>query len=281
MKIITDSTADLPRDLVQKYDIGIVPLTIHLGEKSWKDFYDIEPDEYCSLLKRSTNFPTTSQPSPQDFINAFTPSVTKGDPVLCVNISSRLSGTYQSALLARSHFPDARIEVVDSLHGSMGLGLIILICAEEANKGTSFESVTDLARELTRKVETYFSVDSLEYLQRGGRIGKAHAFLGTLMKVKPLLHLVEGEVQPVEKIRTTERLLSRFVELVEKEAGEHSRILLSVADSGNNDVMTELLERFMKIPGLSLAYRGKIGGVITSHVGPGGLGISFLKVFDG
>lgn len=200
--------------------------------------------------------------------------------MLCVNISSRLSGTYQSALLAKDHFPGARIEVVDSLQGSMGLGLIILLCAKKANQNTSFEGVADFARELTRKVETYFSVDSLEYLQRGGRIGKAHAFLGTLMKIKPLLHLVEGEVQPVEKIRTTERLLSRFVELVEKGAGEHSQILLSVADSGNSKVMAELVERFLKIPGLSLVYRGKIGGVIASHVGPGGLGVSFLKVFD-
>jgi DegV family protein with EDD domain len=255
-----------------------VPLTIHLGEKSWKDFYEIQPDEYCSLLRRSTDFPTTSQPSPQDFINAFAPFAAQGEPVLCVNIASRLSGTYQSALLAKDHFPGARIEVVDSLQASMGLGLIVLLCAKKANQGASFESVTDFTGELARKVETYFSVDSLDYLQRGGRIGKAQAFLGTLMKVKPLLHLVEGEVLPVEKIRTTERLLSRFVELVGEGTGGHSHILLSMADTGNSEAADDLLERFLKIPGLSLVYRGKIGGVIASHVGPGGLGVSFLKV---
>ncbi len=253
-------------------------MTIHLGEKSWKDFYDIEPDEYCSLLKKSTDFPTTSQPSPQDFINAFAPFAAQGEPVLCINLSSTLSGTYQSALLAKNHFADARIEVVDSLQASMGLGLIILLCARKAGQGTSFESVADFSRELARKVQTYFSVDSLDYLQRGGRIGKAQAFMGTLMKVKPLLHLVEGVVQPVEKIRTTERLLSRFVELVEEGADEHSQILMSVADTGNSEAATELLERSKKIPGLSLVYRGKIGGVIASHVGPGGLGVSFLKI---
>ncbi|OPY75725.1 MAG: Fatty acid-binding protein [Syntrophorhabdus sp. PtaU1.Bin058] len=263
---------------MHKHDIGIVPLTIHLGEKSWKDFYDIDPDEYCSLLRRSTDFPTTSQPSPQDFIDAFAPFAAQGEPVLCVNLSSRLSGTFQSALLAKDHFPGARIEVVDSLQGSMGLGLIILLCAEKAAQGTSFESTAALAGDLARKVETYFSVDSLDYLQRGGRIGKARAFLGTLMKIKPLLHLVEGEVRPVEKIRTTGRLLDRFVELVGKGADEHSQILLSAADMGNDSVMTELVERFLKIPGLSLVYRGKIGGVIASHVGPGGLGLSFLKM---
>jgi len=277
MKIITDSTADLSRDLYQKHDIGMVPLTIHLGERTWLDFHDIEPDEYYTMLRKSKAFPTTSQPSPQDFIDAFTPFAAKGEPVLSIHISSKLSGTYQSAVLARSHFPEARIEVVDSLQASLGLGMIILLCAEKASLGASFESVVDFARELTRKVKTYFSVDSLEYLHRGGRIGKAQAFLGTFMKIKPLLKLVEGEVQPVEKIRTSERLVNRFVELVENEARESSGLQLSVAESDNSDVMTGLLERLMKIPGLSLVHRCKLGGVITSHGGPGTLGISFVK----
>ena len=277
MKIITDSTADLSRDLYQKYDIDVVPLTIQLGEKTWLDFYDIEPDEYYKMLRNSKAFPTTSQPSPQDFINAFAPFTAEGEPVLSIHISSKLSGTYQSAALARSHFPEARIEVVDSLQTSLGLGMILLLCAEKTNSGASFESVVDFARELTRKIKTYFSVDSLEYLHRGGRIGKAQAFLGTLMKIKPLLKLMEGEVQPVEKIRTTERLLNRFVELVENEARGDSRLQLSVAESDNGDVMTGLLERLMKIPGISFVHRCKLGGVITSHGGPGTFGISFVK----
>jgi DegV family protein with EDD domain len=278
MKIITDSTADLSKDLYQKHGIDIVPLTIHLGERRWLDFYDIQPDEYYAMLRKSKAFPTTSQPSPQDFIDAFTPFTSKGEPVISVHISSKLSGTYQSAVLARSHFPEARIEVVDSLQASLGLGMIVLLCAEKASSGASFESVVDFARELTRKVETYFSVDSLDYLHRGGRIGKAQAFLGTVMKIKPLLKLMEGEVRPVEKIRTSERLLNRFVELVENKAQEGSRLRFSVAESDNGDVMTGLLDRLIKIPGLSLVHRCKLGGVITSHGGPGTLGISFVKV---
>jgi len=277
VKIITDSTADLSKELYQKHDIGMVPLTIHLGERTWLDFHDITPDEYYAMLRKSKAFPTTSQPSPQDFIDAFTPFAEKGEPVLSIHISSKLSGTYQSAALARSHFPEARVEVVDSLQASLGLGMILLLCAEKASLGASFESLVDFARELTLKVETYFSVDSLEHLRRGGRIGKAQAFLGTLMKIKPLLKLVEGEVQPVEKIRTSERLMNRFVELVENGARKGSRLRLSVAESDNSEVMTGLLERLMKIPGVSLVHRCKIGGVITSHGGPGTFGISFVK----
>jgi DegV family protein with EDD domain len=279
MKIITDSTADLSKELYQEYDIGMVPLTIHLGEKNWIDFHDVEPDEYYALLRRSKAFPTTSQPSPQDFINAFSPFVEKGEPILCINISSKLSGTYQSATLARSQFPGAEIEVIDSYQASLGLGMMVILCAEKARKGASFKEVVDFARELIRLVETYFSVDSLEHLQRGGRIGKAQALLGTLMKIKPLLKVVEGEIRPMEKIRTTERLLNRFVELVEAEARDGSRLRFVVAESDNSDVVSGLLERLLKIEGTSLVYRCKLGGVVTSHAGPGALAVTFVKEF--
>ena len=277
MKIITDSTADLTKEFILKHNIEIVPLTIHLGDKSWKDYYDVEPDEYYELLRKSSAFPTTSQPTPQDFVNAYSPFVEKGEPILSVHLSSKLSGTFQSALLARSQFAGARIEVVDSLQASFALSMIVIICAEKANQGASLEEVADVARKIGPQIETYFSVDSLEYLHRGGRIGKAQAFLGTLMKIKPLLKVVNGEVQPIEKIRTRDRLLNRFVELVEKAARKHSQLILTVAESDNSEVMTELLGRLERIPGVSLVFRGKIGGVITSHAGPGALGIAFVK----
>jgi DegV family protein with EDD domain len=277
MKIITDSTADLSKEFILKHNIEIVPLTIHLGDKSWKDYYDVEPEEYYELLRKSSAFPTTSQPTPQDFVNAYSPFVEKGEPILSVHLSSKLSGTFQSALLARSQFPEARIEMVDSLQASFALSMIVIICAEKANQGASLEEIADMAREIGPQIETYFSVDSLEYLHRGGRIGKAQAFLGTLMKIKPLLKVVNGEVQPIEKIRTRDRLLNRFVELVEQAAREHPQLVLTVAESDNSEVMTELLGRIERIPGVSLVFRGKIGGVITSHVGPGALGIAFVK----
>lgn len=277
MKIITDSTADLSAALYEKHGIGVVPLTLRLGDRTWRDFFDIDPDAYYALLRRSKDFPATSQPSPEDFIDAFAPFVEKGEPILSIQISSKLSGTYQSAILARSHFPEARIEVIDSLQASLGLGIIILLCAEKASLGTPFEEVAAFALDMAGRVQTYFSVDSLEYLHRGGRIGKAQAFLGTLMSIKPLLRLTEGEIQPIEKIRTSVKLLNRFVELVEKAANEEARLRLSVAESDNSDVMTGLLMRLLRVPGVSLVHRCKLGGVITSHVGPGPLAITFVS----
>ncbi|MGD0231879.1 MAG: DegV family protein [Syntrophorhabdales bacterium] len=276
MRIITDSTADLPAEAYEKHDIGVVPLTLRLGDRTWRDFFDIDPNAYYALLRESKDFPTTSQPSPQAFIDAFAPFVEKEEPILSIQISSKLSGTYQSAFLAKNHFSTARIEVVDSLQVSAGLGIIILLCAEKASAGAPFEEVAYFARDLTRRVQTYMSVDSLDYLHRGGRIGKAQAFLGALMKIKPLLKMTEGEIHPIEKIRTSAKLLNRFVELVEKAAHDEARIRLSVAESDNGDVITGLLERLLRVPGVSLVHRCKIGGVTTSHGGPGALLITFV-----
>jgi DegV family protein with EDD domain len=276
MKIFTDSTADLSTEEYARHAIGVVPLTIHLGDKTWRDFLDIEPETYYGMLKTSEAFPTTSQPSPQDFVDAFRPFVEKGEPILSVHLSSRVSGTFQSASLARTHFPDARIEVIDSLQASLGVGLILLLCGKELESGSSFEELVDFTRALIPRIQTYFSVDSLDHLYKGGRIGKAQAFLGTLMKIKPVLRLSEGEIQPFDKVRTTERLLVRFVEIIEKAAQEQGPLRLSIAESGNGEVVTDLLERFLAIPGVSLVHRCKLGGVITSHVGTGTIGITFV-----
>jgi DegV family protein with EDD domain len=277
MKIITDSTADLSAEEYEKHDIGLVPLTIHLGDKTWRDFWEVEPDVYYAMLRTSRAFPTTSQPSPQDFINTYGPFVEKGEPILSIHLSSRLSGAFQSATLARAHFPEARIEVVDSLQASLGLGLAVLLCTEKAESGNSFEDVVDFALRLIPRIETYFSLDSLEFIHRGGRIGKAQAFLGTLMKIKPLLRLSGGEIQPFEKVRTTERLLTRFVEIVEKAAHEGGPLRLTVAESDNGEVVAGLLQRLLGIGGVDLVSRIKLGGVITSHAGPGAMAVSFVR----
>ena len=274
MRVITDSTADLPAESYEKYAIGLVPLTLRLGERTWRDFFDIDPDAYYVLLKESKDFPMTSQPSPQEIIDVYTPFVEKGEPILSIHVSSKLSGTYQSAVLAKNHFPEASIEVVDSRQVSGGLGIIVLLCAEKVSLGTPFEEVVDFARDLAGRVQTFMSVDSLDYLHRGGRISRAEAFVGSLMKIKPLLRMIEGEIRPIEKIRTTGKLLIRFVELVEEAARVEGRLRLFVAESDN--VTAGFVERLLQIPGVSLVARSKIGGVCASHGGPGSLLVTFV-----
>jgi DegV family protein with EDD domain len=277
MKIITDSTADLTQEAYDENGIDLVPLTIHLGDRTWRDFYDVQPKEYYALLRSSKAFPSTSQPSPQDFIAAFEPWVTKGEPILSIHLSSKLSGTYQSAVLAKSHFPDAKIEVIDSMQASLGLALMVLLCSRKSREGASFEETVSFTKGLIQKVRTYFSVDSLDHLQKGGRIGKAQALLGTLMKVKPLLTLINGEVQALEKIRTTERLLSRFVDLVADAAKEGREIYLTTGESDNSEIMKDLQTRLLAMPRVNLLFSCMLGGVITSHAGPGALAISIVQ----
>lgn len=280
MKIITDSTADLTEELYRQFDIGMVPLTIQLGEEKWRDFYDVAPEAFYELLKKSRDFPTTSQPSPQDFVNIYRPFVEKNEPVLSIHLSSKLSGTFQSASLAASQFPDAAIEVIDSKQASLGLALFLHLCAGKIRQGESFETVVQYAKKLVVTIETYFSVDSLDYLHRGGRIGKAQAFLGTLMKIKPLMKLIDGAINPVEKIRTTERLINRYVELIEKEAAAGERLNVIIAESDNTDLATGFVSRVARIPNVSVLQRCKIGAVITSHTGPGVLGITYVTAED-
>jgi DegV family protein with EDD domain len=277
MRIITDSTADLSAEDYEKHGIAVVPITLRLGDRTWRDFFDIDPDDYYVLLKESKDFPTTSQPSPQEFIDAYAPLVEKGEPILSIHVSSKLSGTYQSACLAKSHFRDARIDVVDSCQVSGGLGIIVLLCAEKAGSGASFEEVAQFARDLAGSVQTYMSVDSLEYLHRGGRISNAQAFLGSLMKIKPLLQMVEGEIRPIEKIRTTAKLLDRFVEVVEEAARDKGSLQLSVAESDNGEAIAGFVERLLQISGVSLVHRSKIGGACASYGGPGSVLVTFVE----
>lgn len=277
MKIFTDSTADLTPDLYEKYNVGMVPLTIQMGHKQWRDAIDIQPSEFYTMLRESSDISITSQPSPQEFIKAYTPFVEKGEPILSLHISSKLSGTYQSATLAKNNFPDAKIEVIDSKQACLGLGLMLALCAERVRLGWSFEDISEFARKLSMKVDTYFSVDNLEYLRRGGRIGIAKTLLGNLMKIKPLMRLVDGAIHPVEKIRTTERLLNRFVELVEKAAQESQSVSFVVAETDNSDIVTSLLERLWRISNARFIHRCKLGGVIASHTGPGAIAVTFVN----
>lgn len=274
MKLITDSTADLPSELVERYNIEIVPLKIHLGEETYMDYYGIAPDEFYRLLRSTELFPTTTQPSPQDFVEVYRRLAEEDNCLISVHISSKLSGTYQSAMIARQQFPDIKIHVVDSRQASLGLGMIVLAAAKAIEAGEGVDRVLSLIGRLSQKIRTYFSVDSLEYLHRGGRIGRAQAFLGTMMRIKPLLELRDGEVYPVERIRGQQRLVRRMAQLV-RDAAEAGALKVGLICTDNEEVFSMLSQQLAQIGNLELEYIGKVGGIITSHVGPGAIGVSY------
>ncbi len=275
MKLITDSTADLPPELLERHHIKIVPLRIQLGEETYRDTFDIEPDEFYRLLRSTELFPTTTQPSPQDFVEAYQSLGEEEDRLISVHISSKLSGTYQSATIASQQFPDMEIHVIDSQQASLGLGLIVLAAARAIEAGEGVDEVLSLIGRVSSKIKTYFSVDSLEYLRRGGRIGRAQAFLGTMMKIKPLLVLRDGEIYPVEKIRGQQRLVRRMAQLVEEDAVGVRALKVALIRTDNEEVLSMLSQQLERIENVELEYAGKLGGIITSHVGPGAIAVSY------
>jgi DegV family protein with EDD domain len=210
--IVTDSTSDLPADLVRSRGVTVVPLTVMLEDQSFLDGVDITAEDFY----RRNAPATTSQPSPGRFAGAFQRLLDQHDEVVSLHISERLSGTYAAALqgAAIADPQGKRVRVVDSAMVSMPLGLMVLAAARRASEGASAAEVVDLVNELRPHVGVYFVVATLENLRRGGRIGRASALLGSVLQVKPVLTIRDGQVTPLERVRTQEKALGRLVELV-------------------------------------------------------------------
>ncbi|WP_258360161.1 DegV family protein [Moorella sulfitireducens] len=273
VKIVTDSTADLPRDLVEKYGITVVPLKVIFGQEIYRDGVDITSRQFFEKLKNCRDLPTTSQPSPQEFSEAYRPLVEEGAGIVSIHISSALSGTIQSARLAKTMLGYEDLEIIDSRLVSLALGLVVLAAAQKAAAGGSKEEVLQVAHRVMDSIQAYFMVDTLEYLQRGGRIGKAQAFLGSLLNIKPVLMLHEGIIYPYEKTRGKARAIDRLVEIV---AGKFpdGRPLWCVPAHGDDPEGLEQLEKKLQNR-ISCSYllTGEIGPVVGTHGGPGLLAI--------
>lgn len=271
VRIVTDSTCDLPIHLCEELGITIVPLNVHFGEVVYRDQIDLDSDQFLRLLSKSAELPKTSQPSAGLFEETFARLGADGSAVVSIHISSKLSGTIHSAEIARDALRSrCVVEVVDSRSASLGLGLIVLSAAQLANDGADARQIVNHVRRLAPNVHILFFVDTLEYLQRGGRIGRARALLGTLLNIRPILKLEDGEIHPVEKVRTRSKAIDRLVEFVEL-FPELERLAIVHANTPA-DVET-LLHRLEPMYPRERITVGQYGPVIGTHAGPGGLGI--------
>jgi len=280
MKLITDSTADLPPELLERVHIEIVPLKIHLGEETYRDYFDINLDEFYNLLRTTDLFPTTTQPSPQDFVETYRKLSLEDDCLISIHISSKLSGTYQSAMVAAQQCPEVKIHLIDSQQASLALGMTVIAAAKAIEEKKEVDEVLSEIRRITSQIKTYFSVDSLEYLRRGGRIGRAQAFVGAMLKIKPLLAIQGGEIVPVEKLRGQQRLIRRMVQLVQDDATNIGALRVGLIHADNEELLSILSQQLEGNlhENLELEYTSRIGGIIASHVGPGAIGVSYYPV---
>lgn len=271
--IITDSSAFLPDDVVQQLGIHVIPLRVMWGEETFLDNVEIKPDEFYRRLRELPIHPTTTQPNPEDFLALYQKAAPGHDGIVAPLISSELSGTVSSALTAAEEFKTVPVRVVDSRLTSMGLGLAVLAAARAAAAGKSLDEVEQAATAVCSKVKILFVVDTLEYLHRGGRIGGAAKFLGTALGLKPLLHLNEGRVDALEKIRTKRKAIDRMLELGhEYAAGKPVRA--SVVHANAPDEAEELRGIVEKQFDCLELHVAQLAPAIAAHAGPGTLGIA-------
>ncbi|TVY08755.1 DegV family protein [Paenibacillus cremeus] len=271
VRIVTDSTADISPELREKYGIAMVPLKVLFGSEVYRDAVDMMPDEfYVRLAESKGSLPTTSQPSPVEFLETYKQLAEEGDgPIISIHLSSALSGTYQSAVLARSMIEEADVTVVDSKSASYGIGYLAVAAAEAARQGKSKEEILALIASLRKDMRLYFLVDSLENLQKGGRIGKAAALVGSLLNIKPILSITEeGEVYSVDKVRGQKKAMNRIIELFQQDfAGQalHVTMLYSTDRELAEDLLSLLRAQFE----VRDVHYTHLGPVIGTHAGPG------------
>jgi len=272
--VVTDSTAYLPPQLVAQYGIHVIPLQLVWGGETLLDGVTTDPQTFYERLSHSGDLPTTSQPSAGDFADLFAEVASGADGIVGVFISTGLSGTVTSAWGARESLPDLPIEVVDSRFTSMGQGFVTLGAARAAAKGEGLAEVASAARELVPRVNVLFVVDTLEYLHRGGRIGGASRVLGSALRIKPLLHLTEGRIDVLERVRTKRKAVERMLEVMKERVGD-AAVHVSVIHADAAEEATRLQERIReRFPCIEL-HLAELSPVIGAHVGPGTVGVAF------
>jgi DegV family protein with EDD domain len=273
IKIVTDSTSYLPTDEIEKYDIRAVPLNVHFGEdQTFQEGVNLNNDQFYAMLAEATELPTTSQPSPGQFLEVFSELSEAGHDVLSIVISSKLSGTYQSALDAKSMLPDANIVVIDTYSVASPLGLMVITAAEMAADGHTMDEIVVRIEQMRRDMRVYFVVDTLEYLQKGGRIGAAAAFLGTLLKVKPILMLDDGVIQPLDKVRSKRKAMQRLLSELESQISVGQPVQAIAMHAQASEEAQELEAEVRRRFNCQRAFFGEVGPVVGTHTGPGLLG---------
>ncbi len=274
VKIITDSVADLPSDVAKELGITVIPILVRFGEKVYRDGIDLTTEQFYDRLTHNKTLPATSVPSPGTFAEAYDKLAEETDEILAIILSSKLSGAYEIALQSIGLMKrKCRIEVIDSEWATMAEGFIVMKAAQAAQAGANLDEVIDVARRTIPRVDFLATFDTLEYLRRGGRISAAQAFLGTMLRVSPLITLRDGVVEPAGRTRTRARAIEHLYNF----AMSYSYIEeMAVENTACADEAEALVERLSaKFPKVHI-YRSKMTPAIGAHTGPGLLLIGIL-----
>jgi len=273
--IVTDSTANLPKDILDEYGIAVIPLTVNWEGESLLDGVDIQPDEFYERLRSAKEMPTTSQPSVGQFMEFFQKAAETADSIVGVFISEPLSGTMDSARAAAKELSEIPIELVDSRSTAMGLALIVTNAARMAAEGKEYKEIAESARALVPQVRLLFVVDTLEFLHRGGRIGGAQRLVGSVLSIKPILHLDDGSIESLASVRTKRKAVAHLMEIVGDDTGWGSQVHYGVLDAMAPETADKMFEDIKEHGEPIELLRSGISPVIGTHTGPGAVGIAY------
>lgn len=280
IKIITDSAADLPKEIIEQYDIDVIPLYVYHEDEEFLDGQTLHPDELYSGMKEGKIYKTGQVP-PETFKKVFTEYAQKNQACIYVGFSSALSGTYQASMIAKEDvleiYPDFDIEVIDTKCASLGFGLVVYKAAQLAKQGKSKKEIVEAVRLYSKHMEHVFTVDDLEYLYRGGRISRTSAVLGGILHIKPIINVEDGKLVPIEKTRGRKKAIRRLIELVGERGKNLEKQILAISHGDIPDEAQEVKEMLMEKYKCKDVIINTIGCVIGAHVGPGTLALFFLN----
>lgn len=278
VRIVCDSTADLTDDFRTEHGVQVVPLRVIIGDESFQDGVDIRPAELYQRMRRDGVMARTSQPPPAEFESVFRAITEAGDSVVCTTISAELSGTYMSAVQAAAALEGGPISVIDTRSVNVGHFAVVAEAVRVAEAGGDLDAVAGAARALVPKIQLFFTVETLEYLRKGGRIGGARALLGSMLDVKPILELKDGSIDPAGRVRTYRRALETVADKAVRASAQWGGARVLVADGDNAESTATVVRRLEASLRGAQITRLEVGPVIGVHAGPGAVGVAFHPV---
>lgn len=274
VQVVSDSSCDLPKKIIEKYNIQIVPLSIQFADKTYIDQVELDNNTFYEKLSQGGELPKTSRPNPIAFAETFKDAGKKG-PVLCITLSSGLSGTYESALIAKD-MVDCQVEVIDSLNASIGIGLQVIKASQLALQGLSIDEIKNRIIKFRNEMNTFFTVDTLENIVKGGRLSSWEGAIGQVLSIKPILYnQPDGKIGTLEKARGRKRSLKRLVQLAEASNKDFSQISIGITHFRADEELQQLVEELKETLHPKDIIISELGPVIGSHTGFGTILIAF------
>jgi len=277
IKIITDSVADIPKVIAKELDITVAPLSVHFASESYKDGVNLSTDEFFSKLSKSERLPTTSHVNPGEFGKIFEDNLDDYDHLICITMSKAMSGTYKAANIAKEFIGTERIDIFDSKAISLGFGLVVIEAARSAKKGETLDQIRKSLHYNIENLENLFIVDTLEYLKKGGRLSTAEAFVGNVLKIKPVITINNGQLKSIDKIRGRKRVINYFIDYIKKNNYDLSDKTVGFFHAVDHGYLDKLIIEMDNNFNIKEIIKSEVGTVVGTHSGPGCLAMVFIK----